>query len=37
MYGFIKRLWKWLEKAAMDELDPVGGALPPPVAYCVFR
>ncbi len=37
MYGFIKRLWKWLEKAAMDELDPVDGALHSPVAYCVFR
>lgn len=33
MYGFIERLWKWFEKAAMDELDPVGGALHPPVAY----
>lgn len=33
MFGFIERLWKWLEKGALDELDPVGGALHPPATY----
>lgn len=33
MYGFIARLEDWLKHAAVDELDPVGGALHPPVAY----
>lgn len=30
MFGFIERLWKWLERGALDELDPIGGALHPP-------
>ena len=30
MYGYIERLWKWLEQGALDQLDPVGGALHPP-------
>lgn len=33
MFGFIDRLWKWLEKAAIDALDPVGGALHPPTTH----
>ena len=33
MFGFIDRLWRWLEKAAIDALDPVGGALHPPAIY----
>lgn len=33
MFGFVERLWKWLEKAAIDQLDPIGGPLHPPVAY----
>ncbi|MFQ5568248.1 MAG: patatin-like phospholipase family protein [Rhodothermales bacterium] len=33
MFGFVDRLWKWLEKAALDELDPVGGPLHPPTTY----
>jgi len=30
MFGFIDRLWKWLKQAAIDELDPFGGAIHPP-------
>lgn len=30
MFGFVDRLWKWLERGALDQLDPVGGALHPP-------
>lgn len=30
MYGYVDRLWRWLERAALDQLDPVGGALHPP-------
>ncbi len=33
MFGFVDRLWMWLEKASLNELDPVGGALHPPVTY----
>lgn len=33
MFGFIRRLWNWVEKASLDELDPIGGALHPPVTY----
>jgi integrative and conjugative element protein (TIGR02256 family) len=31
MAGFLERLELWLRKAALDQLDPVGGALHPPV------
>ncbi|MHB8968836.1 MAG: patatin-like phospholipase family protein [Pirellulaceae bacterium] len=31
--GFLCRLELWFRKAAMDELDPTGGALHPPVAH----
>lgn len=33
MFGFVERLWKWLERGALDQLDPVGGALHPPATY----
>jgi predicted acylesterase/phospholipase RssA len=34
MFGFIDpRLTSWLQRAAKDELDPVGEPLHPPVAY----
>ncbi|MCI0393113.1 MAG: patatin-like phospholipase family protein [Acidobacteria bacterium] len=33
MFGFISRLDLWLRKGALDELDPVGAPLHPPVAY----
>jgi hypothetical protein len=30
MFGFVGRLRYWLEKAALGELDPIGGPLHPP-------
>ncbi|MEM0925420.1 MAG: ThiF family adenylyltransferase, partial [Planctomycetota bacterium] len=33
MHGFLRRLEYWLRQAAIDELDPTGGALHPPAAY----
>ena len=33
MYGFIERLWLWLKKAALNQLDASGEALHPPIAY----
>lgn len=33
MYGFIERLWLWLKRAALNELEAFGDALHPPVAY----
>lgn len=33
MAGFLARLELWFRKAAADALDPVGGALHPPVTY----
>lgn len=33
MYGFLDRLYLWLRQAALGELDPIGGALHPPVTY----
>ncbi len=33
MYGFVTRLHEWFRKAALDELDPIGAPLHPPVAY----
>ncbi len=35
MFGFLDRLYLWLERGARGELDPTGGALHPPVAYTV--
>jgi integrative and conjugative element protein (TIGR02256 family) len=37
MFGFIERLWLWLNKAAAGELDPAGAPLHPPVAYTSSR
>jgi predicted acylesterase/phospholipase RssA len=31
MYGFLDRLWIWLQRAAMGTLDAVGGPAHPPV------
>ncbi len=33
MYGYIERLFQWLERAAAGTLDAEGAALHPPVAY----
>ena len=33
MFGFIDRLYKWVKQAAINQLDPVGAPLHPPVAY----
>ena len=33
MFGFIERLYLWVKRAAVNELDPVGAPLHPPVAY----
>jgi len=33
MFGFMERLSNWLEKASLDQLDPIGGPLHPPVTY----
>ena len=33
MYGFLERLFAWLDAAAKGELDPVGAPVHPPVAY----
>lgn len=33
MFGFIDRLYKWLELGAINQLDPVGAPLHPPVTY----
>lgn len=31
--GFVKRLGKWIEHAALDQLDPEGAPLHPPITY----
>ena len=33
MFGFLTRLHEWLRQAAVNQLDPVGAPLHPPVAY----
>ena len=33
MFGFIERLYTWVKQASVDQLDPVGAPLHPPVAY----
>ena len=33
MFGFIERLYMWVKQAAVNQLDPVGAPLHPPVAY----
>jgi proteasome lid subunit RPN8/RPN11 len=35
LFGFMKRVDDWLRAAAMNELDPIGMPLHPPVAYPV--
>ena len=35
MFGFLDRLWQWLESAAAGELDPEAAPLHPPVTYDV--
>ena len=37
MFGFLARLDEWLHQAALNELDPVGAPLHPPVAYTVSK
>lgn len=32
-YGFIERLDLWLRQAALNQLDPIGAPIHPPVAY----
>ena len=33
MFGFIERLYMWVKRAAVNQLDPIGAPLHPPVAY----
>ncbi len=33
VFGFFDRLWDWIRKGAIGELDPVGGPLHPPAVY----
>ena len=33
MFGFIGRLYTWVKQAAVNQLDPAGAPLHPPVAY----
>ena len=33
IYGFVDRLWDWLRRGALDQLDPTGAPLHPPVTY----
>ena len=33
MFGLIERLYEWVKAAAVDQLDPDGAPLHPPVAY----
>ncbi len=33
MFGFLDRLWQWLESAAAGQLDPEAAPLHPPVTY----
>ena len=37
MYGFVRQLLAWLERAAVDQLDETGEPLHPPVAYPTNR
>jgi integrative and conjugative element protein (TIGR02256 family) len=37
MFGFFDRLLKWLTAASLDELDPTGGPIHPPVTYATGR
>lgn len=33
MFGFLDRLYFWLQQGALGQLDPIGAPLHPPVAY----
>ena len=33
MFGFIERLYLWVKRAAVNQLDQTGAPLHPPVAY----
>lgn len=33
MFGFLDRLYYWLQQGALGQLDPIGAPLHPPVAY----
>lgn len=33
MFGFLDRIYYWLQQGALGQLDPVGAPLHPPVAY----
>lgn len=33
MFGFIERLWYWLKQGALNQLDPEGAPIHPPVTY----
>jgi len=33
IYGFVDRLWEWLRRGALDQLDPTGAPVHPPVTY----
>jgi len=33
MFGFMERLNNWLKQGALNQLDPIGAALHPPVTY----
>ncbi|MCH7727430.1 MAG: ThiF family adenylyltransferase, partial [Planctomycetes bacterium] len=33
IYGFLRRFEYWLRQAAIDQLDPTGGAMHPPATY----
>jgi hypothetical protein len=35
MYGFVDRLIYWLQRASLNQLDPVGAPMHPPVAYAL--
>jgi len=37
MFGFMTRLEAWLRSAALNQLDPAGGPIHPPVAYTSFE
>ena len=37
MFGLIKRLYDWVKAAAVDQLDPDGAPLHPPIAYTSVR
>jgi integrative and conjugative element protein (TIGR02256 family) len=36
MFGYVKRMEEWLQQGALNQLDPVGAPLHPPVAYVSY-